>query len=66
MDEMETTELDKCIALYIETKTPREIAERAGVTPERVIARATYLMTLPERKSRCLMMSMTCTPPGCL
>lgn len=40
MDEMETTELDKCIALYIETKTPREIAERAGVTPERVIARA--------------------------
>ena len=37
---METTELDKCIALYIETKTPREIAERAGVTPERVIARA--------------------------
>lgn len=39
MDEEETN-LDKHIALYIETKTPREIAKLAGVTPQRVIARA--------------------------
>lgn len=38
--EEEYTELDKAIADFIETKTPRYIAERTGVTPERVIARA--------------------------
>lgn len=38
--EEDFTQLDKQIARYIETKTPREIADLAGVTPERVIARA--------------------------
>lgn len=40
MNEEDFTQLDKQIARYIETKTPREIADLAGVTPERVIARA--------------------------
>ena len=40
MEEEEYSELDKAIALYIEVKTPREIAVIVGTTPDRVIARA--------------------------
>lgn len=40
MDEEELSTLDKYISRYIEVKTPREIAELAGTTPERVISRA--------------------------
>lgn len=40
MNPEDLSELDKYIARYIEVKTPREIAEIAGTTPERVISRA--------------------------
>lgn len=40
MNPEDLPELDKYIARYIEVKTPREIAEIAGTTPERVISRA--------------------------